>query len=125
MFVRFGKFFITVALVIILGGHWVMLQTVAWTTMLADNLQSNSFQNAVAKTFDGKYPCPLCRAIAAGKQSEKKSAFAPAQKLEFPLCKESIVLIAPSRLGIFPSADSSLKSVLQKPPTPPPRGFFV
>jgi hypothetical protein len=125
VFVRLGKFFVTVALVIVLGGHWALLQTVAWTTMLADNLQANSFQDAFAKTFDGKYPCPLCRAIAAGKQSEKKSAIAPIQKLEFPLCKETIVLIAPATLEIFPSVNSTLKSVLQKPPTPPPRGFFV
>jgi hypothetical protein len=125
VFVRIGKVFVTVALVIILGGHWALLQTVAWTTMLAGNLQANSFHDAVAKTFDGKYPCPLCRAIAAGKQSEKKSTFAPAQKLEFPLCKETIVLIAPSRFDVFPPVNSSLTSVLQKPPTPPPRGLFV
>jgi hypothetical protein len=125
VFVRFGNVFVTLALVAVLGGQWAFLQTVAWTTMLADNLQNNSFHAAVTKTFDGNYPCPLCRAIAAGKQSEKKNAFAVAQKMEFPLCKETIVLIAPSRLEIFPSANSSFKSVLQKPPTPPPRGLFI
>jgi hypothetical protein len=125
VFVRLGKGFVTIALVIILGGHWALLQTVAWTTMLADNLQTNSFHDAVNKTFDGKYPCPLCRAIAAAKQSEKKNSFAQTQKLEFPLFKGAVVLIAPSKPDYFPLDHSSLKSLRQEPPTPPPRGLFV
>ena len=68
-----------------LGAHWALLQTVAWTTMLADNLRTHSLSESVARTFDGKYPCPICKAIAAGKKSEKKNEFTlQTQKLEFP-----------------------------------------
>jgi len=127
VFVRLGKIFVVFSLVAMLGAHWVLLQTVAWTTMLADNLHSNSFHEAVAKTFDGKHPCPLCKAIAAGKQSEKKTEFLfQAQKLEFPLLKENLVLIAPSRFEVLPTTENSfLKSFFQKPLTPPPRLSFV
>jgi len=78
VFVRIGKICLVLALVTMLGAHWALLQTVAWTTMLADNLHSNSFQYAVAKTFDGHHPCPICQAIAAGKKirEEIRSRFA-------------------------------------------------
>jgi hypothetical protein len=126
VFVRIGKIFLVLALVAMLGAHWALLQTVAWTTMLADNLQSGSIREAVTKTFDGKHPCCLCKAIAAGKQSEKKTDFSlQSQKLEFPLLKENFVLVAPSRFEVFSAADSFAKSFSQKPLLQPPRGFFV
>jgi hypothetical protein len=126
VFKRLGKIFLVLALVAMLGAHWTLLQTVAWTTMLADNLQSNSFQVAAEKTFDGKHPCCLCKAIAAGKQSEKKTEFSfPSQKLEFPPLKENFVLIAPSQFQLLPLANFSAQSFAQKPLLQPPRGFFV
>jgi hypothetical protein len=126
VFKRLGKNFLILALVTMLGAHWTLLQTVAWTTMFADNLQSNSFQVAAEKTFDGKHPCCLCKAIAAGKQSEKKTELSfQSQKLEFPPVKENSVLIAPSQFQLLPLENSSAQSFSQKPPLQPPRGFFV
>src|ERR1700679_4184528 len=105
-----------------LSAHWALLQTVAWTTMLADNLHSNSFQVAAEKTFDGKHPCCLCKAIAAGKQSEKKTEFSfQSQKLEFPPLKGNFVLVAPSQFHFLPLANFSAKSFAQKPLMQPPR----
>lgn len=126
MLVRLGKVFVVFALVATLGAHWALLQTVAWTTMLASNLQSGSLHDAVTKTFDGEHPCCLCKAIAAAKKSEQKSQITfEQQKLDFPLLQENLVLIAPSRLKLFPRENLSFEPVSQKPPTPPPRGFFV
>jgi hypothetical protein len=102
VFVRTGKICLVLALVAMLGAHWALLQTVAWTRMLADNLHSSSFCDAVTKTFDGQHPCPLCKAIAAGKQSEKKTEFSfQSQKLEFPPLKENFILIAPIAISTF------------------------
>jgi hypothetical protein len=126
VFKRLGKIFLVLALAAMLGAHWTLLQTVAWTTMLADNLQSNSFQVAAEKTFDGNHPCDICKAIAAGKQSEKKSDFSlQSQKLEFPTANENFVLIAPSQFQLLPQENSFAKSLSQKPLLQPPRGFFV
>jgi len=126
VFKRLGKIFLVLALAAMLGAHWTLLQTVAWTTMLADNLHSGSFCNAVTKTFDGKHPCPLCKAIAVGKQSEKKTEFSlQSQKLEFPPANENFALIAPSQFQLLPLENSSAKSLAQKPLLQPPRGFFV
>jgi hypothetical protein len=126
VFKRLGKIFLLIAFAAMLGAHWALLQTVAWTTMLADNLQSNSFQVAAEKTFDGKHPCCLCKAIAAGKQSEKKTELSfQSQKLEFPPLNENFTLIAPSQFRLFPLENSPAKSLAQKPLLQPPRGFFV
>jgi hypothetical protein len=126
VFARFGNLFAVVTLVAMLGAHWAMLQTVAWTTMLADNLHSVSFCDAMTETFDGQHPCALCKAIAAAKQSEKKTEFSfPSQKLEFPPLKENFVLVAPSQFQLLPSADSFAESLVHPPLTPPPRSFPV
>ena len=123
--VRVGKIFVIVALVVTTGGHWAVLQSVAWTTMLADNLSTHSLSESVARTFDGKYPCPICKAIAAGKKSEKKSEFTlQTQKLEFPPAKENPVLIAPSDFRLMPQMNFFAESLTQKPLTPPPRKSF-
>ena len=126
VFKRLGKIFLALALAAMLGAHWTLLQTVAWTTMLADNLQSNSFQVAAEKTFDGKHPCCLCKAIAAGKQSEKKTEFSfLSQKLEFPPPKENFILIAPAQFQLLPLENFPAKSFASKPLLQPPRSFFV
>lgn len=126
MLARFGKFIVVVALITTTGLHWAVLQSVAWTTMLADNLRTQSLTEAVTHTFDGEHPCCLCKAIAAGRKSEQKKEFtAPLQKLEFPPVKENFVLIAPSSFQLLPLENSSAKSLAQKPLLQPPRGFFV
>ena len=126
MFVRLGKFFVVLALVATLGAHWALLQTVALTTMLAENLRTHSLSESVARTFDGKYPCPICKAIAAGKKSEKKNEFTlQTQNLEFPPAKKNPVLIAPANFKLLPQLNLFAESLTQKPLTPPSRGFFA
>ncbi|MGC9941854.1 MAG: hypothetical protein ABSE48_08455 [Verrucomicrobiota bacterium] len=126
MFVRISNIFIVLALVAMLGAHWAFLQTVAWTSMLADNLCTQSLTEAVSRTFDGDHPCPLCQAIAAGKKSEKKNAFdTQNQKLEFPPLSQKFVLIAPTERPFSPWKTFSVKSTKQKPLLPPPRSFFI
>jgi len=108
------------------GAHWAALQTVAWTTMLARNLRTHSVTEAVADTFDGEHPCPLCRAIAAAKKSERKSAsVSPALKQEFPPAAQKIILHPPAQFEVLTPANSFAESAFPKPPVPPPRGFPV
>jgi hypothetical protein len=126
MFVRLGQILMIVALLAAAGGHWAVLQSVAWTTMLADNLQSGSMSDALVKTFDGKHPCPLCKAIAAGKQSAKKTDFTLRLKpLQFPPAPEKLALHAPSRFELLPVTNTSADALPDQPPVPPPRNFFV
>jgi hypothetical protein len=124
--VRFGKVLVVVALVATITARWAVLQTVAWTAMLANNLHSAPLHEALGKTLDGRHPCCLCKAIAAGKESErKKEILAQIPELEFLPFAETFVLIAPSRFQLVPQANNFADPLAQQPPTPPPRGFFV
>ena len=108
------------------GGHWAVLQTVAWTTMLAGSVGTDSFATAVRNTFDGKHPCCLCKQIAASKQSEKKSEFTVQFKPpEFLPAAPRFVFAAPSSFLVLTAAGDFLRSVCRTPPTPPPRADFV
>ncbi len=90
--------------------------------MLAGNLHTDSFQTAVAKTFDGRHPCCLCKAIAAAKKSEKKSEFVAVNlKLEFPPATESLTLFAPGEFRFLPQGDAFFDALKNPPLTPPPR----
>ena len=122
VFLRLGKILVIAALVVTTGAHWMALQTVAWTTMLAVNWSNGSFSEAVSTTFDGRHPCPLCKAIAAAKKSEQKKEFISATlKLEFPPVTESIVLIAPKTFFTVSASDRFGEASFLKPPVPPPR----
>jgi len=122
VFVRLGNILMIVALLAASGAHWGVLQSVAWTQMFTDNLQSGSWSEALVKTFDGKHPCPLCLKIADGKQSEKRSEFAlELKKMEFPPAQENLSIFAPSRFDWLPSVDFSAESRSHQPLVPPPR----
>lgn len=124
MFERGGKLLVVFALVLLTGGHWAALQSVAWATMLANNLRSQSFSQAVCTTFDGRHPCCLCKAIAAAKKSQKKSeAVAADLKMEFPPVAAEVVLFPPAEFDVLPLKDCFAESLASKPPVPPPRRF--
>ncbi|HUD45195.1 MAG TPA: hypothetical protein VMR33_00110 [Candidatus Baltobacteraceae bacterium] len=122
MFARLAKMVVIVTLVATTVAHWALLQSVAWTTMLAENLSCGSVSQAVSRTFDGKHPCPLCKAIAAGKKSEsKKDHTLLLQRFEFPLASGNPVLTAPPQFEAPPPAIVFPKVRIQRPPVPPPR----
>lgn len=93
--------------------------------MLAANLASQqSLTEAVSQTFDGEHPCPLCKAIAAGKKSEKKSeALTLKLKIEYPPVGDKLVLVAPRNFKTFEANSRFADSISTKPPLPPPRNF--
>lgn len=122
MFRRLPKLLIVLALACSIGLHWAFLQTLAWTTMLVDNLTSTSFSAALQRTFDGKHPCALCKAVAEGKKSEKKADTLLRLKKFEGLSTPVVMTLSP--LASFPSIEApnaSLETVSHAPPTPPPR----
>jgi len=122
VFKRTGQLLLTVALVAAIGGHWAVLQTVAWTTMFADNLRESSFTQAVTKTFDGNHPCKLCHEISAGKKSEKKAEFQFAlKKLEFTVGLNAFHFFSPQGYYLLDDGCDVLQCRTLAPPLPPPR----
>lgn len=109
-------------LVLSLGLHWPLLQSFAWSTMLVDNLTTNSFSVAVQRTFDGKHPCALCKAIAEGKKSEKKSdSLVSLKKFEGLNEPVGMVILPTASFPTVDAEDAPFETLLRTPPTPPPR----
>ena len=121
VFVRLGHVLLIVALLAATGGHWALLQTVAWSNMLADNLQTASLSEALSKTFDGKHPCQMCNEISAAKKSEKESDLPNlGRKLEFTSERPAFVFCGPTEFYLLNNLVESVVSWSEAPPTPPP-----
>lgn len=114
-------------LVLSLGLHWALLQTVAWTGMLIAYSRDGSFKQAVVKTFDGKHPCPLCRAIEQGRAEEKtpdKQPSNPVSKLDCGLVWQAIRFDFKCARERIPTLDAAAPVRADEPPKPRPRGIL-
>jgi hypothetical protein len=112
-------------LVLTLGLHWALLQTVAWTGMIVTYSRDGSLTEAVSKTFDGKHPCCMCKAVESGRQEEQKQSkekLTPDAKIKCVLPVEIACLYNPvateAPLAITTLAPLSHQT---EPQTPPPR----
>jgi len=119
---RFSRWLLIAALFLAIGGHWAVLQTVAWATMIVDYSRDGALSEAVQKTFDGRHPCQICTVIQKSRQSEKKhDALQMVKKIE--LFDQHIAKI------VFTSGDSGSQPISDRfsavrshaPPVPPPR----
>jgi hypothetical protein len=125
--------FVALAVFSIAGGHWAVVQSVAWTEMLRDyTQQTGSVAIALEQTFDGQHPCELCRQIQAAKSQEhKESPVAPTAKED---AKVKAVATDPFlhpaerlavKIAFHNAAVQSIPSWTEAPPTPPPRRGVV
>ena len=119
---RSAKLLVALALASSIGVHWTLLQVVAWTGMVVSYSQDAPLSEAVAKTFDGKHPCKLCKQIDEGKKTEKKSEFlAQDQQLTFCASRQAFVFTAPTQFYVLPLRNDSAEELAESPPVPPPR----
>lgn len=119
---RCGNYLLIFALLGATGGHWPLLQSIAWSGMLIENLQTDSWQEAVEKTFDGQHPCQLCHQIKAGKKAEKQSPLPELDKKLKLFCDaQEMNLIAPANFTLLALVNFSCCSQSPRPPKPPPR----
>jgi hypothetical protein len=121
---RLSKLLVVLALTFSLGAHWILLQSVAWVGMVITYSQQTSLDQALAKTFDGKHPCRLCKAVQEGKQSEQQQERLKVEhKLDF-LCAAIVPWFYPPAMEL-PSVRPSLplRECLHPPPVPPPRSL--
>jgi hypothetical protein len=127
MFPRLVKYLLVCALMFSIGGHWLVLQSVAWTTMFAANLSNHaSASEALSQTFDGEHPCSLCQVVKAGKASEQKGKLPSLTLKKFEYVSESarFIFIAPSFSSLAGSRSELFTSHSSVPPVPPPRGIL-
>jgi len=92
-------------LLVSMGGHLVLVQTVAWSRMLVDYSSGSSFKEAVAKTFDGEHPCAMCKVVKKTKSEEEKKAplLKAEMKMDITLAPE-VTVPAPKFIEIEPVA---------------------
>jgi len=94
--------------------------------MVVAYAQGDSLPHAVAKTFDGKHPCDLCKQISKSKKSE-----------ELPVTLKSdkkIESLPGAAIFIFLGGDAAFRWTTRdvllgagradSPPVPPPRFFL-
>ncbi len=116
----------------IAGGHWAVVQSVAWAGMLAEYTQeSGSVLTAIGQTFDGEHPCALCREIVVAKSHDRSrsESSAPADGQKFKAGKADGIL---AESGFQPRlTDTPVRWFVpaavvpfvggEAPPVPPPR----
>lgn len=110
------------SLVAAIGGHWAVLQSVAWVNMAINYSQNAPLVEALQKTFSGDNPCHMCKAVQEGQQSEREQGVLKSEtKLDFWLADDGFLLANPRVLGVVPKLESGGLLRLDRPPSPPPR----
>jgi len=110
------------------GAQWLVLQGAAWSFMLATYTARGSLRDGVAKTFDGKHPCCMCKSIKKARTEESAQQKNPAAPVKedarfVGVTATALALLLPpaSRLRAV-SFDSRTPAVrTERPPVPPPR----
>jgi hypothetical protein len=110
------------AVAVSIGAHWIVLQSVAWGTMIVQCSQQVPLRQAIAQTFDGDHPCGLCKRISAAQHSEKKNGAQPlAVKPDLICATRNIVLLPRCDDFNFARLQVTLSTLAHSPPAPPPR----
>jgi hypothetical protein len=119
---RFSRWLVVGALFLAIGGHWALLQTMAWASMIVDYSRTEALTVAVEKTFDGQHPCAICNVIQKGRHSEKKhEAVQLIKKIEL-FAHRGTEFIYPS-VNSSPGVTSGFfgEARVEAPLVPPPR----
>jgi hypothetical protein len=119
---RLSRFAVVLALVMVVGGHWALLQSVAWVGMTIEFSRTERIDKAIQKTLDGQHPCNLCHFVAEGKKSERQTEIVkPATKLDL-ISTLSFVLPTPTEQPLeFAAFLATGAARTDAPPSPPPR----
>jgi hypothetical protein len=109
------------------GGHWMALQSLAWTRMLVSYSRGGHIVAAVTKTFDGRHPCSLCKQVERAKSTEPQ----PSRAMEV---ENQATFVVPSMVTAVRMEGVSWKLEIpewhgkvraEQPTAPPPRGAIA
>src|SRR6266446_410861 len=118
----FFRLAVAAALICAIGGHWALLQSIAWTGMIINFSQNSTWKEAIKKTFDGKHPCQLCKAVAEGKKSERRQQWDnPDTKLDFFCWAKDVLLDNRLSFEVPGFSPPFIPAPFETPPIPPPR----
>ena len=121
---RAAKLVLVGLLMVSIGLHWTLLQSVAWAGMFVRYSQEGcSLRTAITKALDGQHPCQLCKITESGRRSATSpEAPTPVQKLDL-FAQDRPVAWSPERCvsSIWPVMSSTSPGLAVRPPVPPPR----
>lgn len=103
------------------GGHYGVLQVLAWGKMMVDYSAENGLVEGTKQTFDGNHPCELCHSIADAKKEKRHEPQAPGQRDGSGFDLKN--LISPKVLALKEPRFRSLPKNKFLPPLPPYCGF--
>ncbi len=119
----------------IAGGHWGMLQVVAWSQMLAQYSAEKGLAKGIEDTFDGEHGCPMCRLIEEGQDKERREGPALPARTEltlklFPAAGQPLIpgnteTIRERSACAFAAPPQLSAQWSVSPPSPPPRADAV
>jgi len=116
-----GKWLMVLSLCAAIGLHWAALQSIAWVGMLITYSHHQSVATAVAETFDGDHPCPLCKAIHKAEESGKKQDIQLGGKIDMDYPRQAELLIPPLIDFKWPAFAPERAGYAPEPSVPPPR----
>jgi len=121
-----GYLMVTLALIGMAGGHWAVLQSIAWAGMIRDySVEAGSVWEGVAQTFSGDAPCAMCERITQQKGEERQlpSATIVAVKLDsmLPDFWQGTDIGFPRTFQFFSSHFELRDQHVADPPLPVPR----
>ncbi|MGC6425744.1 MAG: hypothetical protein ACON5H_01965 [Akkermansiaceae bacterium] len=119
-----GRLLCLLALFSLSGMDRCVVQSFAWSTMLAERARERGLVEALDSTFSGDEPCAICQAMA---NSENEEPLAPAieeiPKLHSPASKRANPTLNPPAscwIGVITRARYG-KSLVLEIATPPPQ----
>lgn len=124
---RFIAGLLLAALAVTHGVHLPLWQAVAWSSMLVSYSRDRSLGDAVAMTFDGEHPCPMCVAIENAQVEtaghDQADGIEQRTHREVPGITAALVMLTmpPVSTSSRPCPDAVLPApVYFPPPSPPP-----
>jgi hypothetical protein len=119
---RAGQLLLIAAMFAGCGGHWLVLQSVAWGGMIAEYARTAKLIVAVEKTFDGQHPCGLCKKIEKGRGNEKKrDAQLVVSKHELFYSAAPAFVLPMGRWWLQTTTNGVAELRTEQPSVPPPR----
>ncbi len=106
-----------------LGGQWAALQSVAWTGMFINFVQTAPVGEALKMTFDGEHPCSVCHLVREGRKSQEsdRELQSSSQIKLLPLPVFELALSHPEPPPPAFATDTLHTTGNPPPPKPPPR----
>jgi hypothetical protein len=119
---RLSRIALVLSLVCVVGGHWAVLQSLAWLGMTVTFSRTDRLDVAIEKTFGGQHPCNLCHFVAEGKKSERTKQIVKAETRLDLISSPCFILPTPTEHSIELTGFLVTGCLrLEAPPSPPPR----